>query len=432
MAARIKQRFSRPRSVKHNATEPRSELRPNEEIHILLTGSTGNLGAYILHELLTNPTITHISCLNRSADAENRQIQAHTQRGLNTSFPTTRISFFQADLTKPDFGLTQPTFDSLRRTATHILQNAWPVDFNLTFSSFATSLQGIQNLVTFASTYSDRRVNLLFVSSVSVVGRWGTLPGAQAKVPEVVLEDWRTAKMGYGQSKIVAERMLAEASRKLGVRTTICRVGQVAGPVERGQMGEWNRREWLPALVRSSKFLGMVPETLGPMDRVDWIPVDVCGRCIAELVVARSAEEHETLSRASKLNIGVGRKISALAKPSVYHVQNPHSVSWRELLPLVQKELGGADKIRAVAFTSWVDELEKLASGPKANTDLDQNPAAKLLYFFTELRDKATRFPKARAAFLETTESRLASPALDGLRAVDQDWMKLWMQQWKF
>jgi thioester reductase-like protein len=85
-----------------------------------------------------------------------------------------------------------------------ILHNGWPVDFNLSFSSFEPSLRGVSNLIAFARccTYST---TFFVVSSTAVVGRWGAMPGTLEKVPEVPLEDWRLATMGYGQSKLVAD-----------------------------------------------------------------------------------------------------------------------------------------------------------------------------------------------------------------------------------
>jgi len=55
--------------------------------------------------------------------------------------------------------------------------------------------------------------------------------------------------MGYGGSKLVAERILAEAAKKSGVQSIICRLGQIAGPMNIGrEKGVWNRKKWLPTV----------------------------------------------------------------------------------------------------------------------------------------------------------------------------------------
>lgn len=60
----------------------------------------------------------------------------------------------------------------LRDNVTHIVHNAWPVDFKRPLQSFEKSLQGVRNLVDFAlsSPYTDPP-RLLFVSSIGVFQR---------------------------------------------------------------------------------------------------------------------------------------------------------------------------------------------------------------------------------------------------------------------
>ncbi|KAH7009835.1 hypothetical protein EDB80DRAFT_713952 [Ilyonectria destructans] len=81
--------------------------------------------------------------------------------------------------------------------------------------------------------------------------------------------------MGYGQSKFVSERLLDTAARETDIPCIICRVGQIAGPTTAA--GMWLKQEWLPSLIASSKYLGKLPESLGHIDTVNWIPVDLLG-----------------------------------------------------------------------------------------------------------------------------------------------------------
>ena len=60
---------------------------------------------------------------------------------------------------------------------------------------------------------------------------------------------------------------------------------QIAGPL--GGNGVWNRNEWLPSIVTSSKHLGALPGTLGTFEAVDWIPVDVLA-----LIMLGTCEKH--------------------------------------------------------------------------------------------------------------------------------------------
>ena len=55
------------------------------------------------------------------------------------------------------------------------------------------------------------------------------------------------SKMGYGQSKLISECLLDQAAKISGVRSACCRVGIVAGPVEK-RAGLWNKHEYIPSV----------------------------------------------------------------------------------------------------------------------------------------------------------------------------------------
>lgn len=117
------------------------------------------------------------------------------------------------------------------------------MNFNWVLSSFEPYIRGVRNLIDFSLT-SQHRPFLLFVSSVSAVGNWK----GRSSVPEEPIYDLTMAsKMGYGQSKLISECLLDQASRISGARSACCRVGIVAGPVEK-RMGVWNRHEYIPSV----------------------------------------------------------------------------------------------------------------------------------------------------------------------------------------
>ena len=60
---------------------------------------------------------------------------------------------------------------------------------------------------------------------------------------------------GYAQSKWIIERLLNIAEEETDLRPITVRVGQICG----SSNGSWNRNEWFPSLVISSKHLGCLP-----------------------------------------------------------------------------------------------------------------------------------------------------------------------------
>jgi len=98
--------------------------------------------------------------------------------------------------------------------------------------------------------------------------------------------------MGYAEAKHIAERMLASASSSRMIPASICRAGQIPGPMREGSSGVWNRSEWLPSLLVSSAHIGILLESLGTVEEVDWLPVDGLVDVLVEMAVgARDRDE---------------------------------------------------------------------------------------------------------------------------------------------
>lgn len=92
-----------------------------ENMTVLLTGSTGSLGSYILEKLSRNRRVSKIVCLNRSADAAKRHASMTQSRGLNALDPS-RVIFYKADLSKRQLGLADGAYQELLQTVTHIIR----------------------------------------------------------------------------------------------------------------------------------------------------------------------------------------------------------------------------------------------------------------------------------------------------------------------
>ena len=61
----------------------------------------------------------------------------------------------------------------------------------------------------------------------------------------------------------MTERLLSIAAEETPLQPITVRLGQIAG----GSTGAWNRGEWFPSLVISSKHIGQVP-TLSEVRRL--------------------------------------------------------------------------------------------------------------------------------------------------------------------
>lgn len=369
---------------------------------VILTGSTGSFGTYLLDRLLRDESVAHIICLNRRENAEDIQRRSLEDKGLSTELHDKSITFAVADFSKQYLGLDAAMYKALLSSVTHILHNAWHVNFNLPIQHFESPhISGVSQLVDFSarSTYGAM---IFFVSSIGAVQAYESTSGSENRsVPENAISDWSCAPRdsGYSQSKLVAENILAAAAREAHVPCAIVRVGQLAGPLS--GTGVWPRQEWLPSLVVSSRYMNCLPATLGSFDVVDWVPVDLAAKAVIDFF--NDAAERVRTFRGSEMK--------------VYHCVNPRKTHWDTLLPAIQPLLGVHTVIPS---QKWVELLEK--SEDEASTD--KNPAAKLVTFYKFLVEAEMQVP------LETKHSEEASRTLRTMTPITGEMMARWLRRW--
>lgn len=376
---------------------------------VLLTGSTGTLGTYILDALLKNQSVSYVHCLNRREDSLAIQRKKSGSFNLNNTFDSSRVTFWHANLSRKDLGLSPKSFHYLQNTATVIIHNAWNVNFNLSLSSFKPDLSGVINLINFTSSAS-KSPPLFFLSSISSVMGHQT----ESLIPETVVPTERPAPNGYANSKYIAEQLLDHAARTQSLRTSFARVGQIAGAAR--TPGLWNKSEWFPSLVMSSLQVGAIPDSVGPtLDRVDWVPIDL----LAEVLVA--------------LALG---KPSVSGSVEVFHPLNLNPISWEKMVPIVTDELtrGTGKSVETVQLSEWVQRVRQdietargTRKGVEDNTlqvSLERNPAAKLLDFFEGLTTANSD------SHLDTQNTAKASRKLRDIDAVKEEWIRKWIGEW--
>jgi thioester reductase-like protein len=278
-----------------------------------------------------------------------------------------------------------------------LIDNQWQVDFQLSLGSFEPFVAGTRNLIDFC-TASGENPSLLFTSSVGTVAAWNKNHSGK-RVPEALVDDWSIPLLGYGESKYVSERLVAESA----IPAAICRVGQISGPVEAGHetAGQWNKQEWFPSLVLSSKYLGLLPASL-PAQHIDWIPVDALAHVIVDLTAPESSS--------SRMSV-------------YYNLVNPHSASWKDLLVGLSSHLQiSSGKI--VPFEDWLAALEQ--SSHAGTKDIERNPGVKLLDFYKNIAQSQG----TPAIEFETNHAQKDSTTFAGLGPVQSEWMEIWLKQW--
>lgn len=373
---------------------------------VVLTGSTGALGSYILQALLDSGAVSHVYCLNRSPDSQLLQLERSKARNLPVQFPKERVTFLTGDLSLDSLGLESDTYERIRSSATDIIHNAWPVNFNLSLSTFQPNLLGVIKLITLAAA-APKSPSVVFISSISSVASHQETPLPEVIVPNILAP----LPMGYAESKYLAERILDYAASKIpSLVTSIARIGQVAGPANSN--GQWNKHEWFPSLVVSSVYLGMIPDSLGSKDHseVDWVPIDLLASVLVELTF------NENLAKKQKGAI-------------VVHPMNPRPTPWSSLIGVVTATASQISKrdIVHVPFTAWLERVRNEAE--KLNMDqleemLEVNPAVKLLSFYEELAHGG------EGMVADSTRAVRESTQLQKLNGIKPEWMEKWVRTW--
>jgi phthiocerol/phenolphthiocerol synthesis type-I polyketide synthase E len=197
------------------------------EADFLLTGATGYLGAYLLHELLRS-TPARVHCLVRASTAEEgaRRIrdQLRTHHLWEPGFAS-RIVPVPGDLGAPLLGLSAGEFDRLAGVVDAVYHCGARVHFSQGYPALKpANVLGTQEVLRLAVRSRLKPVH--HVSTLAV------LAAAEPDDGEVREDDPLPATgrlaTGYAQSKWVAEGLVSIA-RERGIPVSVYRAGAVTG-----------------------------------------------------------------------------------------------------------------------------------------------------------------------------------------------------------
>jgi thioester reductase-like protein len=299
-----------------------------EPAQVFLTGSTGFLGAFLLHELLQQ-TKAQIYCLVRAANAaEGRaRIQKNLHEYALWSEPSSpRILPVLGDLAKPCLGMPADQFQQLARDIDAIYHNGALVNFFYPYSTLKpANVQGTRAILRLASHVRPKPVHYISSSSVFPV-----VDNSAMKIirEEDTPEPGPHLLGGYAQSKWVAEKLITIAGAR-GLPVSIYRPGMISG---HSQTGISNQKDFLWWLLQSCIYLGQAPD----LDIVaDMAPVDFVSRAIVYL-----SQQEKSLGK-------------------TFHIGNAEKVHVRQIRDWV---CSYGYQLQQVTYRSWRAALLRLAT----------------------------------------------------------------------
>jgi fatty acid CoA ligase FadD9 len=243
---------------------------------VFITGTTGFVGAFLLAELLTvYPSDCKFICLVRCESLVNPLSRIRQNMLFYEIWKQAyeeRIIPLRGDLAKAYFGLDNETYKWLAHQIDIIFHCGATVNFVFPYSKlYGPNVFGTQEIIRLA-TYTSTCIPVQYISTVSVLS-----PGINEEISiDEIPPDGLTS--GYGQSKWVAEKLIAKASQ-LGLPVVIYRLGSICAASDTGAC---NRNDihtlFLAALIK----LGCYPE-MNVSTHLHGLPVNFTAKSIVYL-----------------------------------------------------------------------------------------------------------------------------------------------------
>ncbi|GAA3368398.1 hypothetical protein GCM10020367_06570 [Streptomyces sannanensis] len=248
---------------------------------VFVTGATGFVGAYLLHELLASDVVAY--CLVRADDARQameRLVGTLDGYGLWKEEYAPLLNPVVGDLTRPLFGLDEESFDELADQVDAICHSGALVDWMRPLDDYVgPNVVGTHEALRLASRGRGKAFH--FISTFATLPKY---------LGYEVTEDDR--EYGYMTSKWQAEQMVA-AARWRGARASTYRLPFVAASTRTGHF-RLDRGDFLHNLIVGGIAMGGFPSLSTDLTAV--LPVDYLCRTIAEVMtgdLARIGKDYD-------------------------------------------------------------------------------------------------------------------------------------------
>jgi amino acid adenylation domain-containing protein/thioester reductase-like protein len=325
---------------------PETPWQPHktEPKHILLTGATGFLGAFLLLELLQQ-TNANIYCLVRdeNSDVGQKKLQSILDSYLiwNESF-CQRIIPVIGDLSQPLLGLNEQKFQELANQIDIIYHNGAWVHHIYPYSVLkAANVLGTQEVLRLACQVKTKPVH--FISTASI---FSPLKESEVTVATEAdnIDDYPVPSNGYLQTKWVCEKLIKTAQQR-GLPISNYRIGRVSG---HSNTGVFNANDLVYKLIIGCVQLGSVPDR---DIQEDIMPVDYVSRAIIHL-----SKQQQYLGQA-------------------FHLVNNQLLHTNTLLQVIQSF---GYQIQQLSYEDWRSQLINIAGASP------EHPLYPLVPFFSE------------------------------------------------
>jgi myxalamid-type nonribosomal peptide synthetase MxaA len=311
---------------------------------VLVTGATGFLGVFLVHELLQQ-TGAKIYCLVRAETIDSAWQKLKTQMSQYEVWDPhlcCRLVPVCGDLSIPYLGLPRHQFEELAREVEVIYHNGAQVNFVYPYHILKpANVLGTQEILRLACTNRLKAVH--YVSALSVLRNETNL------ISEQITEDYfpkpnLELSNGYAQSKWVAEKLVRTAGDR-GVPICIYRPGQISG---HSYTGVCNTDDFMCRMIKSYVDLGKAP--------------------LEELILDMAPVDH-----VSKAIVFLSTRSASLG--CTFHLNNPNLISTAHIINWFSS---AGFVIKKVSFAEWWSEINVIVK------DSYNHPLYTLISYFED------------------------------------------------
>ncbi|KAI0165050.1 large subunit of L-aminoadipate-semialdehyde dehydrogenase [Hypoxylon sp. FL1284] len=346
----------------------------SKPLTVFLTGATGFLGSYLVKDILDRTSrdvklIAHVRGVKDSSAALQRLRRSLQGYGLWSEAWENRLSAVVGDLSKPQLGIDNSTWQQLASEVDVVIHNGATVHWIRKYRDMMAS-NVLSTVDAMRLCNEGKPKAFCFVSSTSVLdtdyyiklSEEQTRTGQDSVMESDDMNGSRSGLgTGYGQTKWVSEQLVREAGKR-GLRGSIVRPGYVLGD---SQTGVCNVDDFLIRMLKGCIQLVARPRII---NTVNAVPVNH----VARVVVAAAL---------NSLDGGV----------HVIHVTAHPRLRMNEYLSILEYY---GYKTPEVSYDSWKQALEKFVSAGALEKDQEQHALMPLAHFCMNDLPATTRAPE--------------------------------------
>ncbi|EGC38268.1 hypothetical protein DICPUDRAFT_149068 [Dictyostelium purpureum] len=302
------------------------------DLNVLLTGTSGYLGVYLLSNLLKRSNCSKIYCLVRNKKSNNEALETiinnlkyHRLYEQITENEFKKIEIVLGDISIQKFGLQDEQYNNIASNINLIINCGAYTNLISPYSECKPiNVASTYEMLKFANHNEKLIKPIVHISSFSIFTNIQREEFEDSFIPSV--DQIEQSENGYGQSKIVSEYLVREASNR-GIPSIVLRLPFIfANPYT----GIGNKNDFVQLFIQQCYKFKIYPDqfkNLTNLAPITWISDNVCKMILnTNCWENNSSKSYNLISDTFKIS----DVLEQLSKE--YNIQKLDYIDWRSIL----------------------------------------------------------------------------------------------------